>query len=99
MTVHVLALAVELHLPAARSLKAKRAVVSSIVETCRHRYQVAAAETGHQETWQRAELGLVTVSGRVAQCEAVMDTVERYLWSVPEADVLEVSRHWVEVDR
>lgn len=99
MTVHVLALTVELHLPASRSLKDKRAVLTSIVDTCRRRYGVAIAETDHQDTWQRAELGVATVSGTPGQCEDVLDEVERYLWSVVEVDVLDLSRHWLEVDR
>lgn len=98
MPVHVLALTVELHLPASGSRKAKRAVVQSITETCRRRYAVAVAETDHQDTWQRAQLGVATVSGTVGQCERVIDQVERYVWSVPDAEVLETRRDWLEPD-
>ncbi len=38
---HVLALAVELHLPECRSLKAKRSVLKPITEGARRRYNVA----------------------------------------------------------
>jgi uncharacterized protein YlxP (DUF503 family) len=99
VAVHVLALSVELHLPASRSLKAKRSVVKSIIETCRHRYAVAASETGHQDTWQRAELAFAAVAGAPGQCTDVIDEVERYVWSVPDAEVVEVRRDWMEVDR
>jgi uncharacterized protein YlxP (DUF503 family) len=34
----------------------------------------------------------------VTQVEAVLDTVERYVWSHPEVLVLETSRHWLELD-
>jgi uncharacterized protein YlxP (DUF503 family) len=92
----VLVLTVELHLPASGSLKAKRAVIQSLAETCRRRYSVAVAETDHQETWQRAQLGVAIVSGAVGQCERVIDQVERYVWSVPEVEVLETQRTWLE---
>jgi uncharacterized protein YlxP (DUF503 family) len=99
MAAHVLALTVDLRLPVAGSLKAKRSVVKSIVETCRRRYNVAAAESDHQDVWQRAELVFAAASGTPSHCEDVMDEVERYVWSVPDAEVLHARRHWLEIDR
>ena len=92
----VLALRLEIHLPAAESLKAKRSVVKSIVESARHRYGVAAAEVDHQDTWQRAALGFAAVGGSVAHVRDVIDEVERFVWSNPEIDVTEVERTWLE---
>jgi uncharacterized protein len=92
----VLALRVELHVPAAGSLKAKRSVVKSIVEAARHRYGVAAAEVDHQDTWQRAALGFAAVSGSVTQATDVIDQVERFVWSNPEVEVVETERTWLE---
>lgn len=99
MPVHVLALSVELHVPASQSLKAKRSVVTSLVESAKSRFDVAAAETGHQDSWQRAQLGFAAVSGSAAHCTEVIDRVERYVWSTPDVDVLETDRHWLEIDR
>ncbi len=92
----VLALRVEIHLPAAGSLKAKRQVVKSIVESARHRYGVAAAEVAHQETWQRAALGFAAVGAEVGHVTEVIDKVERFVWSHPEIEVVEVERTWLE---
>ena len=92
----VLALRVELHVLAATSLKAKRSVVKSIVEAARHRYGVAAAEVDHQDTWQRAALGFAAVGGDVAHVTDVIDQVERFVWSHPEAEVIETERTWLE---
>jgi uncharacterized protein YlxP (DUF503 family) len=98
VAVHVLALSVELHLPQCRSLKDKRAVVKSMTEGARKRYAVAAAETDHQDTWQRAQLGFACVSGSTTHADEVIDEVERFVWSFTEADVVEVGRTWMEVD-
>ena len=68
---HVCALSMELHLPASRSLKAKRVVVKHIVEVCRSRFGVAAAEVGHQDQWQRSELGFAAVADSPSHVEAV----------------------------
>ena len=95
---HVLALAVDLHLPECRSLKAKRSVVKSITDTCRRRYGVAIAETGHLQKWQRARLGVVAVASTPSHCSDVIDEVERYVWSVVDVQVIGSSRHWLEVE-
>ena len=61
VALHVLALAVDLRIPAADSLKEKRSVVRTILEGARRRFEVAAAETGHLDEHQRAELGFAVV--------------------------------------
>lgn len=98
MAVHVLALTVDLHLPATHSLKEKRAVIKTILEGARHRFSVSVAETDHQDTWQRAELAFAVVSGSPAQATKVIDEVDRFVWSFPEVEVLDTSRTWAEPD-
>lgn len=95
---HVLALTVDLHLPHSQSLKDKRAVVKTITEGARRRYQVAAAETAHQDKRQRAGLAFAGVSSSRRQVTEVLDGVERFVWSFPEVEVLASERHWLEVD-
>jgi uncharacterized protein YlxP (DUF503 family) len=99
VAVHVLALTVELHLPACRSLKEKRSVLSPILQGARRRFEVSSAETGHQDEWQLAELGFAAVSGSVSQAGEVIDAVERFVWSFPEVEVGATQRDWLEVDR
>ena len=92
----VLALRVDVHIPAAGSLKAKRQVVKSVVDAARHRYGVASAEVDHQELWQRASFGFAAVGGSVDHVSDVIDEVERFVWSHPEVEVTEVERTWLE---
>ena len=54
-------LRLEIHLPAADSLKAKRSVVNHVKERVRHRFNAAIAEVGHQELWQRTTIGVAVV--------------------------------------
>lgn len=98
MAVHVLTLVVDLHLPACRSLKDKRAVVRSMVDGARRRYEVAGSETDCQDQWQRAELAFVGVAGSSGHVTRVIDALERFVWSFPEAEVVGSARHWLEVD-
>ena len=93
---HVASLTVELHLPGTHSLKEKRAVVTPILEGCRRRFHVAAAEVDHQDLWQRATLGMATVSSSVTKGKEVLDAVERFVWSFPEVEVTASQRDWLE---
>jgi uncharacterized protein YlxP (DUF503 family) len=88
----------ELHLPHIHSLKEKRAVITPILEGARRRHRVAAAEVDRQDTWQRATLAFATVSGEEHMAKAVLDEVDRFVWSFPEVDVVESRVRWLEDD-
>jgi uncharacterized protein len=95
---HVLALTVDLRIADAQSLKEKRSVVTTILEGARRRFQVAASETGRLDAHHRAELAFVGVSGSATHTAALIDSVERFVWSFPEVEVVDVGRDWLEVD-
>lgn len=67
-----------------------------IVEGSHRRFGVAAAEVGHQNAWQRATLGMAAVSGTAGHAREVVDSVERFVWSFPEVEVIEVERGWAD---
>jgi uncharacterized protein YlxP (DUF503 family) len=96
--VHVLAAAIELHIPESHSLKDKRSVLRPILDGLRNRHPVAVAETAHQDTWQRAEIGVVAISSSATQVAQILDEAERFVWSFPEVEVLGTSRSWMEED-
>jgi uncharacterized protein YlxP (DUF503 family) len=79
-------------------LKEKRAAIKPIVEGIKRRFGVAAAEVAHQDTWQRADLGVAAVAADAGHVEEVLDEVERFVWSHPEVEVLSAARTWVESD-
>jgi uncharacterized protein YlxP (DUF503 family) len=73
-------LSLELHVGGARSLKDKRMVLRSVKDRLR-RFNIAVAELDHQDTWQRAALGVVTIAANESlarrELEAVVDAVEQ----------------------
>jgi uncharacterized protein YlxP (DUF503 family) len=73
-------LSLELHVGGARSLKDKRMVLRSLKDRLR-RLNVAVAELDHQDLWQRAGLGIVTVGATEAlvrrELDAAAEMVER----------------------
>jgi uncharacterized protein YlxP (DUF503 family) len=89
-------LVVDLHLPAVASLKAKRSVITPILEGARRRHRVAVAEVDHQDRWQRSELAFATVASSEAQAREVLDAVERFVWSFPEVEVIAARRSWLD---
>ena len=68
-------LLLEGYLPGSRSLKEKRRVLRSIKDRVRHRYNVAVAETGHQELHQRAELAFVSVANGEEPLQQLFDRI------------------------
>jgi hypothetical protein len=70
-------LTLELHLPDAHSLKEKRMVVRSIKDRLRARFNVAVAELDHQDLWQHAVLGVVSISNDQKVLEALFERIER----------------------
>ncbi len=98
MTLNVLALEIELRFPHSQSLKAKRAMLRPIVDGVRHRFAVAIAEVGHQDSWQRAAVGVSAVSGSTSHLVDLVDKVERFVWSQADVEVLSAERHWLEAE-
>jgi uncharacterized protein YlxP (DUF503 family) len=81
-----------------RSLKQKRGVVRPIVAELRRRYEVAAAETGAQELYRRAEISVALVAGDHAHVVEVLAGCERLLAGRPEVELLGTRRHVLDDD-
>ena len=92
---YVASLTVDLRLRDVHSLKEKRSVVRPIVDGAHRRFSVAAAEVGHQDSWQRATLGMAAVSATASHARQVIDAVERFVWSFPEVEVIATERDWI----
>ncbi len=97
-SMHVAALRFELHVPESRSLKAKRAALRPIIDGLRHRFKVSVAEVDHQDTWQRAAIGVALVSGASRQLETVIAEIERFVANAADVDVIDVGCSYLEED-
>lgn len=78
---------VELHVHASQSLKQKRGVVRSVVQRLRNRFNVAVAEIGGQDTWQRAVLGITTTGIDRIQVRGVLTRVLTFIEDLHLAEV------------
>jgi uncharacterized protein len=88
----VAALRVEIHIPAAQSLKHKRSILRPVVEGIRRLGSYSVAEVAHQDSWQRAALGIATVARDGAALDAQLQALAGYLDSCLEVEVVEVAR-------
>lgn len=85
---------VELRVHGSRSLKAKRGVVRSITRRVRNRFNLAVAEVGGQDTWQRALLGLAAAG---AEAAAVRRVLEKAVDFIEDTHLAEVTASDVEL--
>ena len=69
-------LTLELQIQHAHSLKDKRQVIRSLKDRIRSRFNAAVAEVDHQDSWQRATIAVVTVSGDRPYAEELLQKVE-----------------------
>jgi uncharacterized protein len=71
-------LTLEIRIEGARSLKDKRQVVRSVKDGLRTRFNVAVAEVDPSDAWQRATLGVVSISCSRDYLHGLMQKVERF---------------------
>jgi len=97
MGAHAAVLVMDVRVVHCSSLKHKRAVVRPIVEGVRHRFAVSASETGGHDLWQRAELAFAVVGSDPGTIDGVLDSIDRFVWSFPEVEVIASARHWTDM--
>jgi uncharacterized protein YlxP (DUF503 family) len=83
-------LIIDLHIPHARSLKDKRMVLNRFRDRVRSRYNAALAELDHQDKWQRARVGVVTLN---SQPHIVDELLQRILADATGSLEAEVAGH------
>ena len=96
MSVRAALVAYDLHIPEARSLKAKRAAIRPIIEGARHRFSVSVAEVDHQNQWQRSVIAVAAVASSGAHLNDILGSVDRFVWSHPGIEVLSTERSWLD---
>jgi uncharacterized protein YlxP (DUF503 family) len=88
-------LTLEIHLPYAQSLKDKRMVLRKLKDRLRSRFNVSIAELEHQDLWQRAVVGVVTISSDQQNLESVLETVEQESAGILGGDLVGVDRQYL----
>lgn len=82
-------LKIELYLHDNRSLKGKRKVVRSMVDKVKHKFNVAIAEVGSNDKWQKIELGVSTVGNDRRHIDASLNNILAFLDSLYLAEIVD----------
>jgi uncharacterized protein len=85
----------DLRIPGCTSLKEKRHVVKTLTNGLRSKFNVAVAEVGHHDLWQRTTIAVSAVAAEGYHVKRVMHEVERFVdrWGEVEVIDAELSLH------
>lgn len=92
---HTAALRLELRIPDARSLKAKRSVLRPVLRRLRER-ELSVAEVDHQDDWQRATIGVAVVAPQRGRLDEIVDGLQRMMLEDPTVELIEMGVSYLE---
>jgi len=81
-------LKIEFYLSDNRSLKGKRKIVRSMVDKTRSRFNVAVAEVGSNDKWQRIEIGVSTVGNDRRHIDSSLNRILTFFDSLYLAQIV-----------
>jgi len=90
-------LTLELRIEGAHSLKDKRQVLRSMKDKLRNKFNVAVAELDATDLWQRATIGVVSISGSQDYLQGLMQNVEREAGRIASSTGAEITDSFVEL--
>jgi uncharacterized protein YlxP (DUF503 family) len=89
-------LTLELHIEAAQSIKDRRQVVRSLKDRLRTSFNVSIAELDGAELWNRATIGVVSISHSRDYLDGLMKNVERAAARIANNHGAEIADSFVE---
>ena len=89
-------LTIELSIEHAQSLKDKRQVVRSLKDRLRAKFNVGVAELEQSDLWQRATVGVVSISSSRDYLDGLMANVEREAGRITSSTGGEITDSFVE---
>ncbi len=89
-------LTLEIHIEAAQSLKDRRQVVRSLKDKLRASFNIAVAELDAAELWNRATIGVVSISASRDYLDGLMKNVENAATRIANNNGAEIADSFVE---
>jgi uncharacterized protein YlxP (DUF503 family) len=90
-------LTIELRIEGAGSLKDKRQVLRAMKDRLRAKFNVSVSELDPSDLWQRATIGVVSISGSRDYLDGLMANVEREAGRIASRTGAEVVDSFVEL--
>jgi uncharacterized protein YlxP (DUF503 family) len=91
---HVAVIQIELFLLESQSLKSKRVVLQSLKTRIRNKFNVSVAEVGENDKWQKAVLGIASVTNDRRFQDKIISQIMNLIES---EDRVEITDHQVEI--
>ncbi|MCX8053526.1 MAG: DUF503 domain-containing protein [Armatimonadetes bacterium] len=88
-------LTITLSIPGSDSLKDKRQVVKSILDSARNRFNVSAAEIDHLDLHRRAGIAFACVSNDRAVANSLLDRIRVFVESNPLCEIAEAEMEFI----
>lgn len=88
-------LTVEVALGEGFSLKDKRHVIRSLLDTIRHRYNISAAETDFLDNLRKSEMAFAVVANQQSFANSVLEKVIHAIESDPRVSILDSSLEFI----
>ncbi|MDY7037603.1 MAG: DUF503 domain-containing protein [Thermodesulfobacteriota bacterium] len=79
------------HIHDNRSLKGKRKIVKSMVDKVKNKFNVAIAEIGSNDKWQKIELGVSTVGNDRRHIDKSLNNILAFLESLYLAEMVDLN--------
>jgi len=80
----------ELYIFHAYSLKDKRQVIKSIIDRLKSRYNISIAEVGHNDVWNKSEIGISCVSNSKSQINEVFNKIVDFIDNDERVDITNI---------
>ena len=93
MVIGVLQLDLRLHGP--QNLKQKRGVIQKLLARCRNRFPASCAEVGHQDLWQRSQLGFAVVNSSEQVIAPILTRIEDEVLASGEVDLINAETEFI----
>ncbi len=78
-----------LRIESSKSLKDKRQVVKSVLDSARNRFNISAAEIGMLDAHRESEIAFACVSNDIAVANRILDQVFNVVESNPMCEIIE----------
>jgi uncharacterized protein YlxP (DUF503 family) len=73
------------------SLKEKRHILKSIIERLKSRFNVSVAETGLNDIWRSAEIGIACVSNDRLHIDSIISSVINFIENDGRVEIVELN--------
>ena len=80
---------IDVILGAHNSLKEKRKVLRKIKDSTFSKFKVPVSEVGHQDLWQRAELGFAVVGNDKQDLNSIIDKMADYIFDLSAGQIVD----------